>query len=71
MFRAAVAARRVREVEGEGVISERVAQRWFQLFNTGEANTKDLPRSGKPELWDSENIRSVLEENPPKMLLGC
>ena len=41
-----------------------MAQRWFQRFNTGEENTKDLPRSGK--LWDIENIRRVLEENPQK-----
>ena len=50
-------------MEGECVVSERVAQRWFQRFNTGEENTKDLPRSGRPRLWDIENIRRVLEEN--------
>ena len=33
------------EVEGEGVVSEPVAQRWFQRFSTGEENIKDLPRS--------------------------
>ena len=43
-----------------------MAQRWFQHFNTGEENTKDLPRSGSSKLWDIENIRRVLEENPQK-----
>ena len=63
---AVAAARRLCEEEGEGVVSKRVAQRWFQRFNTGEKNTKDLPRSGRPKLWDIENIRWVLEENPQK-----
>ena len=46
-------------MEGEGVASERVARRWFQSFNTGEENTKDLPRSGKTKLCNIENIRRV------------
>ena len=50
-YKAAVAAaRRICEVEGEGVVSERVAQRCFQRFNTGKGNTKDLPHSGRPKL---------------------
>ena len=44
-YKAATAAQRICEVEGEGVVSERVAQRWFQCFNTGEERTKGLPRS--------------------------
>ena len=32
--------------------------------NTGEENTKDLQCSGKPKLWNIDNIRRVLEENP-------
>ena len=35
-YKAAAEARRICEVEGEDVVSERVAQRWFQRFNTGE-----------------------------------
>ena len=29
-------------VEGEGVICEHVTQWWFQRFNTGEENAKDV-----------------------------
>ena len=50
-------------MEGESVVSERVAQRWFQHFNIGEENTKDLPPSGRPRLWDIKSIHRVLEEN--------
>ena len=35
-YKTAAAARRICEVEEEGVVSESVAQRWFQRFNTGE-----------------------------------
>ena len=45
-------------MEGESVVSERVAQRWFHHFNTGEENTKDLPRSGRPQ----KNTRRPSEE---------
>ena len=55
----------------EGIVSERVAQRWFQCFNTGEEYTKDFLRSERTKLWDIKNIRRVLEENPQKVLVGC
>ena len=42
---AAASIRRIREMGGGFVVSECVAQRWFQCFNTGEENTEDLPRS--------------------------
>ena len=63
-YKVAAAARRICEVEGEGVVSERVAQRWFQRFNTGEEHIKNLTRSGRPKLWVIENIGTILEENP-------
>ena len=34
-YKAATAARRMCEVEGDGVVGEPVAQRCFQRFNTG------------------------------------
>ena len=66
-YKAAAEARRICEVE-EGVIGECVAQQWFQRFNTGEENTKNLPYSGRPKLWDIENMRRVLKENPQKSI---
>ena len=68
-YKAAVTARRVREVEGEGVISERVAQRWFQRFNTGEENTKVLQPPGRRKLWDIENIAEVWKKIRKKNIL--
>ena len=44
-------------------VSERVAQPCFNVSTLKKKNTKDLPRSGKPKLWDIENIRRILQEN--------
>ena len=71
-YKAAAAARRMCEVEGEGVVNERVAQRWFQSLNPGKENTKDLPRSGISKLWDINNMSRVLEnKSAKKVLVGC
>ena len=70
-YKAAAATRRICEVEGEGIVIQPVAQRWLQYFNTREENTKDLPRSEISKLWDIDNIRRILEENPQKSTLGC
>ena len=58
-------------MEGEGVVSERMTQRWSQSFNIGKENTKNLPRSGRPKLWHIDYMRRALEENPKKVLAGC
>ena len=68
-YKAAAASRRICEVEG--VVSERVAQRRFQRFNTAEENNKDVPRCEIPKLWDIKNICRVLEENPQKSTRSC
>ena len=65
-YKASAAARKICEVEGDGVVNERIAQRWFQRFNTGEENTKDWPLFGPPKLMDIQNIRRSLEENSQK-----
>ena len=65
-FKAAAGARRLCEVKGEGIVSERMAQQLFQRFNTGKENTEFLPRSGRAKLWDTDNISRVLEGNPRK-----
>ena len=60
------AAWRIREVEGEGVVSERMTQQWFQFLNTGEENTKDLLCSGRPKLCDREYMQSFERKSAKK-----
>ena len=64
-YKAATAASRISEVEGACDTT------MVPNLNTGEANTEDLPCSGRPKLWDIDNIRRVLEQNPQKVLVGC
>ena len=67
-YRASAAARKICEVEGDGVVNERIAQRWFQRFNTGEENTKDLPHPGRSKSWD---IESSGRKSTKKVLVCC
>ena len=50
-YEAAATAERIYEVKGEVIVSKHVEQRWFQSFNIGKENTKDLSCSGRPKLW--------------------
>lgn len=43
------------EVEGEGIVSERVAQGWCQRFSNGE-DVKNLQLPDRPKVWNIENI---------------
>ena len=69
-YKAAATARRICEVEGEGVVIDCVAQQWFQRFNTGEENTKNLQRAGRPKLCDIENIAEFWKKIRKIVLVG-
>ena len=63
-FNATAAARKIREVEGDDVVSDRTARIWFKKFNDGDTDLGDKPRSGRPTAVDSEAIREAIEANP-------
>lgn len=63
-FKATDAAQKICEVEGEGSISIRAAQKWFKKFNEGDTSLDDQPRSGRPVSTDSEALRELVEANP-------
>ena len=70
-YKAVASARRICEVEG-GVVSERVAQRWFQRSNIPEENTKIYHVLKKPKLWEIGNTVTVLAEySKKKVLVSC
>ena len=59
-------------MEGEDVVSERVLQRWIQNFNTGEENSKDLPRSARPKYYGTKRIYTEFwKEIRKNVLVGC
>jgi transposase len=63
-FKAIEAAKKICEVEGEGVISNRTAQNWFERFNDGDTSLEDEPRSGRPVNVNSEALREAVGANP-------
>lgn len=63
-FRASAAAKKICQVEGEDVVSTRVAQMWFKKFNDGERDLQDRPRSGRPIKMNCERLRQSVEDKP-------
>jgi hypothetical protein len=46
-YKAAAAAKKIYDVEGEGAVNERMAQGWFKRFANGNLSSEDLT---SPEL---------------------
>jgi transposase len=62
--KATEAAKKICEMEGEGVISNCTAQNWFRRFSDGDTSLEDEPRSGSPVTVDSEALREAVGANP-------
>lgn len=45
----------------------RQCQRWFAKFRSGDFGVNYEPRSGRPGEADDDEIKAVLESNPPYM----
>ena len=52
---------------GEGVLSIRTAQHWFNHFKSGSFELDDLPRSGRPLKLDVDLLRQLIED--PRLTL--
>jgi transposase len=63
-LKATEAAKKIHEAEGEGVISNLIAQNWFKRFNDGDTSLEDEPRSGSPVTVNSEFLREAVGANP-------
>ena len=63
-FNATAATKKICEVEGDNVISERVARNWFKKFDNGDIDLEDKTRSGRPSTVNSEAISKAIEANP-------
>jgi transposase len=49
---------------GEGVLSIRTAQHWFNRFKNGNLELGDLPRYGRPLEVDKDLLKQLIEEDP-------
>ena len=52
---------------GEGVLSIRTAQHWFNHFKSDSFELDDLPRSGRPLKLDVDLLRQLIED--PRLTL--
>ncbi|XP_065645670.1 histone-lysine N-methyltransferase SETMAR-like [Hydra vulgaris] len=57
------AAKNICTAFGEGTVSERPAQKWFQRFSSGDESIEDLPRSGRPLLVDEDELKDAVESD--------
>ena len=62
--KAAEAARKICEVEGEGTVEIRAPQVWFKRFRDDDVSLANNPRSGRPLSINSETVRQAVEANP-------
>jgi hypothetical protein len=58
------AAAKVCDVEGEGPVNERTAQRSFKRSASGNLSLEDEQRPGRPRIWDSEATKGAAEQQP-------
>lgn len=59
-----VACKEICDVEGEGVVAQRTAAKWFKRFNDGDLDLNDKPRSGRPSLLGDDEVSTALEDEP-------
>lgn len=57
------ARRKLCEVYGEDVLTERQCQKWFAKFRSGNFDLKDAPRPGRPLEADVDQIKSLVDAN--------
>ena len=50
-------------VYGEGAVTDRTCQKWFAKSRAGDFSLDDAPQSGRPVEVDSDQIKTVIENN--------
>ena len=50
-------------VYGEGAVTDRTCQKWFAKFRAGDFSLDDAPRSGRPVEVDSNQIKTLIEND--------
>ena len=48
---------------GEGAMTDRTCQKWFAKFHAGSFSLDDAPWSGRPVEVDSNQIKTLIENN--------
>jgi hypothetical protein len=64
----AEAIRNIHRAKGEPALKKSAAYEWFQRFEGGITDVKDLPRLGRPKTSNLEVLREAVEANPSKSI---
>ena len=57
------ARKKLSDVYGEDVLTERQCQNWFAKFRSGNFDVEDAPRSGRPVEADEDTIKALIDAN--------
>ena len=63
-YKAAEAARRIRNVFGEDSVTDETARFWFRRFKSGNEELDDEPRQGRPPTLEDDALRACVKSNP-------
>ena len=61
---AKAAPKAICDVEGEGTVAPRTAQKWFKRFNEGDLDLENRPRSGRLTVLDEGDLQAALDVEP-------
>ena len=50
-------------VYGDGIVTDRMCQKWFAKYHAGDFSLDDAPRSGRPDEVDSNQTKTLMENN--------
>ena len=62
--------KRICAVYGEGAVTDRTCQKWFVKFHAGDFLLDDAPWSGRPVEIDSDQIKTLIENNQRYTMWG-
>ena len=57
-------------VYGEGAVTDRTCQKWFEKFRAGDFSLDNAPRSGRPVEVDNDHIETLIENNQCQIPCG-
>ena len=57
------ARKKICTVYGEGVVTDRMYQKWFAKFHAGDFSLVESPWSGSSVELDSDQIKTLIENN--------
>ena len=63
------ARKKLYDVYGEKSLTERQSQNWFARFCSGDFDLKDAPRSGRPNEFNDDKIKAIVENNHGKKIV--